>query len=455
MRSGIMLALTLILFCCLMASAAASDRLDTTSFVVVGDGMTAGMRNARLYREAQQGSFPALAAGQMGTIFPLPAVGGPGIGAAPGHTAGVVDFPGTLQTTVREFPPNLFVFNLSVPGFGPSESLGLRPKWPLIDKADPLQTAANFILGFPSLVLNREVPLWTQVEYAERIRPTLVLVALGYDWIVADAVNRSRDESPAPRDFVTDFVRVLDTLAEQPFRILVATVSSPLSAPYFSTLDQAARITGVPPEVLEAFYGLESGDRLTLPGLFAVSNQLLRLKIDPLPTGSVLTAADAAILEATVAEWNQAIRSVAAEKGAVVFDLEGYLQEVSRSGLIVAEREISGDYLGGFYSMDGVYPGSLGHGAIANEFLGFLNQTFNADFRALDLSPFLDREIALAPAGQESPKFSIEELERLVPDLRQRLEQRRNKPSGRSPGKLGPGSHRSEKVSVRTGSGHR
>lgn len=445
--------IAVLLFFSLTLPAGAAESLDVTTFVVLGDGLTAGMRNARLYEEAQETSFPALAARQMGTIFPLPRIKGPGIGSVPGLPQGIVDLPKTLQNTVREFPPNLFVFNLSIPGYGPADSLTLRPGWPLINKLDATQTAANFILGFPALILNREVPLWTQVQYAQRIRPTLLLVCLGFDPLVDQAVRRSRLESPEPIDSGGNYRQMLDSLSRQHASILVATVPNPLWTPYFSTLDQATLLTGVPSDVLEVLYQLEGDDRLTLPGLFTVANQLLRQEIEPLPSGSVLKAADAAVIEAMVESWNQNVRAAAADTGASLFDLAAYLQEVQSEGLVVAERELSADYLGGFYSLDGVYPGPVGHGAIANRFLDFLNQSFGSDFRSLDLDPLVEEEIALAATIRQRRRFSIEELERFIPNLRQRLEEHRLERSRKPPDESERRPLLPERSSIRRGGG--
>ena len=115
---------------------------------------------------------------QMKTNFPQPLMEAPGIGNAPGFTALPVHLPGTLQGSVREpFPPYLFIFNLSIPGFRLSDSLNRRPSPPLLQR-DSLQTTTNLILGYPALVAGKDKPLWTQAEYAVQMNPTLVIVEL-------------------------------------------------------------------------------------------------------------------------------------------------------------------------------------------------------------------------------------------------------------------------------------
>ena len=62
--------------CCLLAIGVASlqaqqtRRLDTTTFVVLGEGLAAGMANFGLNEVVQDKSFPAQMARQMNTAFP-------------------------------------------------------------------------------------------------------------------------------------------------------------------------------------------------------------------------------------------------------------------------------------------------------------------------------------------------------------------------------------------------
>ncbi len=424
-----------VLVCSAMAPVRAADSLDVTTFVVLGDGLAAGMCNSRLYAEAQKGSFPALAAGQMQAIFPLPLINGPGLGNLPGRSPGRVDLPSTLQTTVREFPPNLFAFNLSVPGFGPDEALTVRPAPPLIDKTNATQTAANFILGFPALILNRDTPYWTQVEYAQSMRPTLILVELGYDRIFSASVRgKAAELSDSTSEFAARYRTILDDLSRLHAQMIVASIPSPTVTPYFATLDEATRLVGVPADVLETLYALDPADRLTLPGLYAVANQLLRREIEELPAGSVLPEAEAAQIETTVGEWNREIAAAAQAVGAHFFDLASYLSDVRETGLVVGQEEITADYLGGFYSLDGVYPGPLGQAAIANRFLIFLNQEFGTETPLLSLTDFVDREIARSPTAARRGVYSVEQLESFIPDLRRRLKEHRIRRNERSSG---------------------
>src|SRR5690349_21219397 len=98
------------------APAAAQNKLDTTQFIVVGEGLGAGMADFGLRESYQERNFGALMAKQMNTAFPQPVIESQGIANTPGFPALPPRLPGIQQGGVRkQFPPTLFVFNLSVP----------------------------------------------------------------------------------------------------------------------------------------------------------------------------------------------------------------------------------------------------------------------------------------------------------------------------------------------------
>jgi len=134
-------------------------KFDPTNFIVMGEGLGAGMADYSLKDVYQLKSFPAQMATQMNTHFPQALFQGTGIGNAPGFPAMPVRVPGPGQNSVRsDFPPQLFVFNLSVPGYRVEDALNRRPSSPIVRYDDMVQTTANLILGYPALIL-KDKPL--------------------------------------------------------------------------------------------------------------------------------------------------------------------------------------------------------------------------------------------------------------------------------------------------------
>ena len=361
--------------------------LDPTNFVVLGEGLAAGMADFGLRDVYQEKSFPARMAEQMDVAFPQPLIQGAGIGSAPGFPPLPVRLPGPDQGAVRkDFPPQLFVFNLSVPGFRVRDALARRPAPPLVQRQDELQSVTNLILGYPALVL-KDKPLWTQVEYAQRLKPTLVLLALGYYDVLEAAATGDPSRLTAVEDFRASYRDVLQGVRDTDASLIVLTIPDPIDTAYFTPLGSAFRQVRASAADLQRIYNLRPDDLLTPNGLTAIAVQFDANKIDALPPGSVVSAAVAAQVRARVTALNQVIRSLAQENGALVYDLNGLFVRIRDNGLTVSDtRILTRDYLGGFYSLDGYYPGATGHALIANEILALLNQTYSAAFPLIDLA---------------------------------------------------------------------
>lgn len=412
---------------CLLEIAAASvqaqqtRRLDTTTFVVLGEGLAAGMANYGLSEVVQDKSFPAQMARQMKTAFPQPLIQGPGLRDVLGYQHLPVNVPSYLQGSVRVFPepadpnaaaaPTLFVFNLSVPNFRLADSLNRRPVSPLIHNDDSQQTAINMILGFPALILDRDVPLWTQLEYARAMHPTFALVELGYFDVLAAAVAADPTQITDPSEFRASYQTLLQGLRQTLAEVLVTTIPDPMDTAYFSTPADVARLMQVPESFLEESYGLAPTDLISRNTLTIIGNQLIRRQIEPLPEGSVYPASLGEEISSRVQALNDQISEVAGEQGAIVYDLHGFFHRLRTTPIQVGSTTISGQYFGGFYSLDGYYPGATGHAVIANEILGLLNQTYGENFPLVDLGPIVaDDEVTQFRPAQEPEESSYELL---------------------------------------------
>src|SRR5882724_2210699 len=139
-RSGISAIIALTAVGCVPAPGQTKPSLDTTMFVVMGEGLAAGMANYGLSSVVQQYSFPAQMAKQMKTAFEQPLIQPPGIGDVIGYPAQEVKLHTYPQGSVRNFyqldptkqsAPPLLVMNLSVPGFTLADSTSMRPTAPI------------------------------------------------------------------------------------------------------------------------------------------------------------------------------------------------------------------------------------------------------------------------------------------------------------------------------------
>jgi hypothetical protein len=379
--------------------------LNPSTFVTLGDGLAAGAGDFGMSEELQPYSFPAQVAGRLNVPFAQPIVEAPGIGPVIGFPDLPVRLPQAMQTTVlKDFPPSGPFSNLSIPGLKLADALTRRPTSPVIHRSDGLQTAINLILGLPSLLMPGQVPPVTQLEYALFRQPTLSLIALGYFDVLDAAFKADAAWIPDDVTFRVNYRNLLQPFGGLPTTVIVSTIPDPADTACFTSVRAAPRVLKAEPAVLAILFGLSETDVLTPTGLVEAGVRLLMRTPGPLPVGSVVPAAVVNRISERVTALNAQIRSLAQEHEALVFDLHSVFRGVKREGAAVGERVITADYLGGFYSLNGVYPGATGHGVIANALLKLLNDTCNAGYAPIDLreiaafDPVVDYRLADGPA---------------------------------------------------------
>ena len=99
------------------------------TFVVLGEGLAAGVGHFSLSDDTQPWSFPALIARQLGLEFHQPVFEAPGLGNAH-HRQVAPIVPDLHQTSVRvDFPgTERPLGNFAIPGLTTRDALSLRPR---------------------------------------------------------------------------------------------------------------------------------------------------------------------------------------------------------------------------------------------------------------------------------------------------------------------------------------
>src|SRR5262249_20345192 len=83
-------------------------------------------------------------------------------------------------------------------------------------------------------------------------------------------------------------------------------------------------------------------------------------------------------------------------------------------GYLAGTRELTGDFLGGFYSLNGYYPGATGQAIIANDILSLLNRTYGSNFALIDLSTVMANDSVAAHRQAGGPAWPSADLARLL-----------------------------------------
>jgi hypothetical protein len=381
---------------------------------VLGEGLAAGMGDFTLSEDTQHESFPAQMARQMQTDFPQPYIQAPGICYPIGFTRQPVLAPRPLQSMIFDRIPPVPVRNLSVPGLTLKEALELRPVQPLIRRDSHKQTALNLILGVLHIARGEKKTL-TALEYALECGPSFVLICLGYSEALAAAVSGDANLLPRTDAFRADYTRISSGVREVGAEVLVLTIPDPFDTPYFSTLNEAAKILMVEPAIIETLYGLNDHFLLTVHGLNEIGFQLFGKSVGPLPKSATLNAELGQQISHRIAELNEALVSVARGNGARVYDLRAFLRRLKIEGVTTRTRKLTTEYLGGFYSLNGYYPGATGHAVITNEILYCLNSNYGSDFPSIDLDAVMQSDPVAAYRQAEGPRWTLNTLPRAQP----------------------------------------
>jgi hypothetical protein len=388
---------------------------DNLTHVVIGEGLAAGMGDFTLREDSQRFNFANLLTQHIGVPFSQPLIQAPGIGNALGFPALPVIVPALMQTTVLDpFPPAAPFTNVSVPGLTLEDALALRPNPPLIHRDNAKQTAVNLLIGLPEL-LRGDGPLPTPLERALGLSPFCAILELGYYEFLEAAVTGDLRRLPDPDAFCSRYARLLTALRRANVLVLVLTVPDPTDTAHFSTPEAAARFLRVAPGVLDRAYRLPPDARVTVNGLLDMAQHLLAGQFRPLRPGAVLAGEAARTITARVRAANGALTALSQQQGAVVYDLHGLFRRVRESGATVGSRRLTADYFGGFYSLNGYYPGATGQALIADALVPIVNEAFRASFPAIDVGAVLATDPVAGYRAAQGRELSWEELTRPAP----------------------------------------
>lgn len=363
-----------------------------STFVVLGEGLAAGVGHFSLTEDVQPWGFAALAARQLDLTFQQPVMEAPGLGNTHFRQMSPI-VPDLMQTSVRkDFPGDEAPLNnLSVPGFTARDCLTLRPKAPLVHRNDAKQTLVNFILGLPGLTgMNDTLP--TQLEAAVQRKPDLAFVELGYHELLELCVQgylHSGERMDLPT-FEADYDQIVAALAATGATVVLSTIPNPVDTAYFSTLAAAATILRTEPSFLRRHYRLRADDLITVPGLVDIGFQLTGRQVTgTLEDGGVVSAAEAADITSAAARLNESVLRVASRHSARVYDLAAFMRKVAAEGVSAGARRLTNRFLDGFYLLNGVYPGRTGHALIANDLLAFINRELGTEAQPVDVAEVL------------------------------------------------------------------
>ena len=377
-----------------------------TDYVAIGNSLTAGYMDGGLMVNGQRNSYPRLLASAMAAkthTFVQPLIAFPGVGSTelddPDQVAGIlyyidgggIDLTGpTLQDDVPDLLMNLEhpvpYNNLGVPGATIGDvgtTLG----------ADDSQTPGNAY--FDLILRNPDFGDVVMRDQAIALGPKLITCWIGNNDILGGATEGEPvvgDNVTPTGEFTTTLTTLLDDLTTgvavrfgyEP-AIFVGNIPSISSAPYF-----------VPKDVFDlmAFggqYSIETEEDavyVLFPALYYLADDGL----PPLPQEYTLDAAEVALVETAVTEYNDAIAAAAAARdnvwlydaNAVMTGLEG-TPEAKHFLELLGEMEATEAAATTYFSLDGIHPNNRGYGLVANGFIDVINEALDTDLPHVDI----------------------------------------------------------------------
>ncbi|MBI1735325.1 MAG: hypothetical protein HYR51_09130 [Candidatus Rokubacteria bacterium] len=375
---------------------------DLSRLVVVGDSLSAGYQNGSLLASQQASGYAARIAAQAGVGLALPLIAEPGIPNVltlvdPGPPPIVAPAPGV---STGRLDPSVVATNVAVPGATVHDALARRPDF-------PIDSLTDLVLGLPGLFLGVSQ---SQVEWAEALAPTTVVVWLGANDALAAVIAADPALVTPLADFTAAYRAALARLAATGARLVVANLPDITVIPFLTPAGSVGAMveaqTGVPAWIVLSLLGLEAGDFVT-PDAFALVPAILgNPGAGPLPGSVVLTADEAATIQSAVTDFNAVIADAAAAHGAAFVDIRALLAGAAQDGIVVGGQRLTTGYLGGFFSLDGIHPTDTGYAIVANAFIHALNTTFGTDVPRVNVRD-VQRDDALVLPGVGHPAASL------------------------------------------------
>jgi len=380
-------------------AAVPAGAVDFTTYVALGDSLTAGYSQGGLVQTYQEYSYPKLLADQIGaTVFEMPLVSEPGLppilmlqSLVPVAIVPSSETPGMPLNAEYPYPYN----NLGVPGAS------------LYDLLFTTGNIYNLLAGNTDNVMHDLILRdgeHTALEQAIGLNPTFVTLWIGNNDILGAAVYATPIEGVTMTpvaNFEQMYQQALGALAQYTHAdIVVINLPDVTAIPFVTTVEPYITLPDGTHVPLIGSKGLLPEDAYVTLGASSLLAQGIGIPVElggtglPLPEdmqiigghavpGVVLRQDEVAVINDRVAAFNQIIKGTADALGAKVFDINTIFNEIAASGHWgVGGLEISASFLvGGIFGYDGVHPQKIGYGMVASELISFINEAYELRVR--------------------------------------------------------------------------
>lgn len=387
---------------------------DFSTYISLGNSLTAGYASGSLYRSGQLNSYPSILAQQFqkvgGGNFVQPLLDGE-YGILPGKRAlgystdclgttslgpvldnGTLDPIAPIGYTVNNLGvPGAKSFHLLAPGYGSFAGLPLGLSNPYYARFASSETA-------------------TVIGDAVAMNATFFTLWIGNNDVLGYATSGGIGDTITGQDTYAFAVNtILNYLTGNGAKGAIATIPFVTSIPFFTTvpynalvLTQQAQVDALNNAYQNGQFGvsfnlgpnpLVIADN-TLPTGFrqvkATELVLLTVPQDsikcagwgsqvPIPDQYVLTETEIAKVTNAVNGYNVLLKSLAGSYGLALVDMNAYLEEI-KGGVVYDGESFSGKFItGNAFSLDGVHLTQKGYALVANKFIEAINAKYGSN----------------------------------------------------------------------------
>jgi hypothetical protein len=368
-------------------------KADFSTFVVVGDSLSAGYQNAQLIQSGQVHGYANVIATQADVSLNLPLLPSPGYPqiTIEQNFAVVTGLTPVARLNTKQ------TLDVAVPGFSVAALIGL-PSSCLPDFTNPVDVMAVEILN-PTCSLN---PAPTQLQEAAALKPSTAILWIGSNDVLFSLLFGGPPTSVPT--FNAYYHIAASTMAQASGHLVLANIPDVTLTPYLTSVPALAAIVKLPVPVVEAVFGLEPGDMVT-PYAFPVI-QAMGTSPKPLPDSDaqgpvVIRAATLAQIRADVIAYNTEIANEAAANGATLVDIYSLVNDLAANGVEVGGQRLTTAFGGGLFTLDGVHPTNTGYAIIANEFIKTMNRSLKSDIPPVSVEQ-VSKTDPLIPQDQDN-----------------------------------------------------
>jgi lysophospholipase L1-like esterase len=412
---------------------------DFSTYVAIGNSLTAGFADGTLYRSGQENSYPSMLAGQFklvgGGEFKQPLLPGeagwpiiPAAGRYPKRVLGyATDCKGvmSLSPVIYSGVPDTMGSAANIASQGPFNNVGV-PGIRCIDYVQPGYAALAAANGAPWAARFYQNPATQKpIEVALAKVPTFFTMWLGSNDVLGYALSGGDGavSGPLPNDisplsfFTNAYNSCVQSLVDIGAKGVLINIPDVTSIPYCTTVPPKglALTSQAQVDALNAAYG-PLGITFTLGANYFIiadptvpgvglrqikQNEYVLLSIPqdsikcggwgsskPIPNQYVLTAAEIGNIQAATASFNGVIAAAAAKHNLGLVDANAYMKTL-QAGITWNGVTYSPSFVtGGAFSLDGVHLTPRGYGLIANEIIRIINQQYKSTVPAVDINKY-------------------------------------------------------------------